>query len=238
MSASQRGKWGMSSMRADALLLPLLLLSTSAAHAAISCWGEPIAGPRVDLNGDGKVHGAWVLGGDQVSQRLRAGSSLNVLLPGYDSLAADSLCRLADGSEGRLRVVFGGRERFLAQQGEPAWSWLIKSADDLAGSLVLGDLKGIFVGKDKVVVGRSLSRRESADPAQLAADLLQREVPQPVVIFVSEELQQHYLAFFANNPLPGVFLSFDEPERVRDALNKYAKFHAEEQAGLLNYYCD
>lgn len=225
-------------MRADSLLFPLLLLSTSVTHAASACWGEPIDGARVDLNGDGGVHGAWVLGADQVSQRLQAGLSLNVLVPGYDSLAADDLCRMAEGVKGRLRVVFGGRERFLAQQGEPAWSWLIKSADDLAGSLVLGDLKGIFVGKNKTVVGKSLSRRESTDPVQLASELLLRKEPQPVVIFVSAELQQPYLAFFANNPIPGVFLSFDESERVRDALNKYSKFHSEEQAGLLNYYCD
>jgi hypothetical protein len=90
------------------------------------------------------------------------------------------------------------------------------------------------------VVGRGLTKSSLTEPSEVAAWLMdshQRRL-EPVVLFVSAGYQQRFFEFFSNNPLPGVFLSFDEAESVRDALNKYASVSADDQARLLNYYCN
>lgn len=220
-----------------------LFALTGYAHAVQSCWSEPIEGGVIDIDGAGTVQGAWVLSEALLPDRLqKAQGSLNLLVSGYDVLAAQRTCKQLAQLEGKpeVRVVFGGRERFLAQQGVSAWEWLVKPSDALAANLVMGDLSGVFVGEGKAVVGKGLEKSTLTDPAEIAVNLLERfqSHKQPVVLFVGAELQQPFLEFYSANPLPGVFLSFDGAENVRDALNKYANFHADEQAGLLNYYCN
>lgn len=206
------------------------------------CWGEPLEGGRIDIGGNGAVQGAWVLSESLLPARLQqAGGPLNLLVAGYDVISARRICeQLTKVENTQARLVFGGRERYLAQQGVPAWEWLVRPANALAANLVMGDMSGIFVGDGKAVVGKGLEKTQLTDPADIAAQLLERfqARKQPVVLFVSAQLQQPFLAFYANNPLPGVFLSFESAEVVRDALNKYANFNTQEQADLLNYYCN
>lgn len=224
-----------------ALLCSLCGLAQAASVPAL-CWGEPVEGGRIDINGNGAVQGAWVLSESLLPTRLQQASGpLNLLVAGYDVLSAQRICeQLAKAGDKQARLVFGGRERYLAQQGVPAWEWLVQPANALAGNLAMGDMSGIFVGEGKVVVGKGLEKTQLTDPSEIAAQLLERfqARKQPVVLFVSAQLQQPFLAFYAANPLPGVFLSFENAEVVRDALNKYANFNTQEQAGLLNYYCN
>lgn len=224
------------------LLLAALFLAGQA-HAASTplCWGEPIKGARLDINGNGDVQGAWILSESALPKRLQSSRApLNLLVSGYDVITARRVCeQIAASNNKQIRLVFGGRERLLFQQGLPAWQWLVQPANSLASNLVQGDVSGIFVGKGKAVIGKGLEQSKLTDPAQLASILIERfeSNRQPVVVFVGKELQQRFLAFYSNNPLPGVFLSFDDAELVKDSLNKYAHFKPEEQAGLANYYC-
>lgn len=232
-------------MRNSGICLVLLCSLCGLAQAApvqALCWGEPVEGGRIDVNGSGGVPGAWVLSESLLPARLQQASGpLNLLVAGYDVISARRICeQLAKAGNKQARLVFGGRERYLAQQGVPAWEWLVQPANALAANLVMGDMSGIFVGEGKVVVGKGLEKTQLTDPAEIAAQLLERfqARKQPVVLFVSAQLQQPFLAFYAANPLPGVFLSFENAEVVRDALNKYASFNTQEQADLLNYYCN
>lgn len=112
-------------------------------------------------------------------------------------------------------------------------------ADAVAANLVMEALPGIFVGRGKAVFGQGLEQSGITEPAKMAAWLMDHYQGgrQPVVLFVEAPYQQSFFEFFSTSPLPGVFLSFESPEEVRDALNKHARFSADDQAGLLNYYC-
>lgn len=212
-----------------------------ASAPAASCWSDPASGLRIDVDGDGGAPGALSLPEALLPQRLgQVRGSVDLLVNGYDVLKAQRLCQQVEAAKAPLaKVVFGGRERYLAQQGAPAWDWLMVDADAVAANLVMGVLPGIFVGKGKAVIGQGLEKSAITDPAKMAAWLMDNYQGrrQPVVLFVSGAYQQPFFEFFSASPLPGVFLSFESPESVRDALNKHAKFSADDQARLLNYYC-
>ena len=230
-------------MLSKGLLLGLLALPAlaSANASMVSCWGEPTRGLSIDVDGSGSVSGALALPETLVPQRLeQVRGSVDLLVHGYDLLKAQRLCQEISAAKSPLaKVVFGGRERYLAKQGAPAWDWLLVSADDVAANLVMGQLPGILVGDGQTVVGRGLEKSSLTDPVKMALWLMQgyQAKHQPVVLFVDDAYQQPFFEFFSENPLPGVFLSFGSPQSVRDALNKHAKFSADEQARLLNYYC-
>ncbi|UUY07320.1 hypothetical protein LRS11_16020 [Pseudomonas sp. J452] len=229
-------------MASKALWLGLCLLpGLIAAETAAQCWSEPTDAVRIDIDGTGGIVGALALPETLVSQRLaQSRVPMELLLNGYDVLKAERVCQQVSATKGSAAgVLFGGRERYLAQQGEPAWNWLMVSADAVAANLVMGVLPGVFVGEGKAVVGKGLEQSAITDPAKMAAWLMDtyQGKRQPVVLFISAEHQQPFFEFFSSSPLPGVFLSFESPETVRDALNKHAKFSADDQARLLNYYC-
>jgi len=234
---------GMHSALSKGVMLGLLLapgLAYATASTA-SCWGEPTTALNIDVDGSGTISGALSLPETLLPKRLeQIHSPVDLLVNGYDVLKAQRLCQQISTVKAPLaKVIFGGRERYLAKQGAPAWNWLIVSSNDVAANLVMGELPGIFIGEGKAVVGRGLEKSPLTDPAKLAAWLMDtyQGKHQPVVLFVNSAYQQPFMEFFSENPLPGVFLSFESPESVRDALNKHAKFSADDQARLLNYYC-
>jgi hypothetical protein len=223
----------------------VLLVSCIKAFAqtdALACWTTQVSPHLIDVDGTGTVQGAWSVPHGLLHSRLQSTTTAQtLLLPGYDVLAVRRVCtELQAAGLNHGRILFGGRERLLAQQGVPAWDWLLVSTDSLAANLLSGELSGWFIGKGKTVVGQGLSKSPLTDPSAVAAKLidLQRTSFQPRVLFVDAEHQQPFFDFFSNNPLPGVFLSFEEAEKVRDVLNKHASFSANEQARPLNYYCD
>lgn len=205
------------------------------------CWSEPVEGLRIDVDGDGTLAGALALPEPLLASRLKqVRGPVDLLVSGYDVLKARRLCQqAAEVNAGLARVVFGGRQRQLAQQGAPAWDWLMVDAQAVAANLVMGALPGIFVGEGKAVFGQGLEKSAITDPSKMAVWLMDhyQGKRQPVVLFVAPAYQQAFFEFFATSPLPGVFLSFESPEEVRDALNKHAKFSVDDQARLLNYYC-
>ncbi|XXF08324.1 hypothetical protein J3Q00_20435 [Pseudomonas sp. D2-3] len=207
-----------------------------------ACWTNTVPQQLIDVNGVGAVQGAWAVTDGLLLERLeRATVPQGVLLPGYDMLSAQRMCAdIQSVNPSRTKMVFGGRERIMAQQGAPAWDWLLVSADKLAANITAGKLSGIFVGNDKVVIGQGLEKTALTDPGKLAAKLMDNQLRkyQPVILFVFPEYQQVFFEFFSNNPLPGVFLSFDDAESVRDVLNKYTRLSTDDQARQLNYYCD
>lgn len=227
-------------------LVAAVLLSSSAAAVATpvsqGCWTTLVPQQLIDVDGTGAVQGAWSLPASLLMERLqRAQSSPGVLLAGYDMLSVRRICAdIQAANLPRAKIIFGGRERLMAQQGAPAWDWLLVSTDSLAANLLSGELSGLFIGSGKTVVGQGFEKSTLTDPSKVAAKLIDEQQVrfEPVVLFVSAEHQQRFFDFFANNPLPGVFLSFDEAETVRDVLNKYASVSANDQARQLNYYCD
>lgn len=243
MWTRRRARWGMSWMFNKGLLLVSLLAPGIALAAVpeVGCWGEPASSLRIDVDGDGAIQGTLSLQEALLPKRLQqVRGPVDLLIHGYDVLKAQRLCQqAADAKAPQVKVVFGGRERQLAQQGVPAWDWLMVDADAVAANLVMGSLPGIFVGEGKAVFGQGLEKSAITDPAKMAAWLMDnyQGKRQPVVLFVDAAHQQSFFEFFSSNSLPGVFLSFETPESVRDALNKHAKFSADDQARLLNYYC-
>lgn len=207
-----------------------------------ACWTNTVPQQLLDVNGVGAVQGAWAVTNGLLLERLkRATVPQGVLLPGYDMLSAQRMCAdIQSVNPSLTKMVFGGRERIMAQQGAPAWDWLLVSADKLAANITAGKLSGIFVGNDKVVIGQGLEKTVLTDPGKLAAKLMDNQLReyQPAILFVSSEYQQAFFEFFSNNPLPGVFLSFDDAESVRDVLNKFTRLSTDDQARQLNYYCD
>lgn len=208
----------------------------------LACWTTRPSAQLIDVDGVGAVQGAWSVPSGLLLTRLQATRTpQTLLLAGYDRLSARRLCAELQAAQlPQARILFGGRERLMAQQGAPAWDWLLVSTDSLAANLLSGELSGWFIGKGKTVIGQGLSKSPLIEPSAVAAKLIdmQRTQFQPLVLFVAAEHQQRFFEFFSNNPLPGVFLSFDEPEQVRDVLNKHGSFAANEQARPLNYYCD
>src|SRR3989338_5301362 len=237
--------WAMASIGKNcwAGYLALLLMASSAAMGApvpAACWTAGESAQLIDLEGSGKVQGAWVLSQGQLMERLRQTQvSTGILLHGYDLLSASRVC--ADIAQANLRqakLSFGGREWYMAEQGAPAWDWLLVSIDELAANILTGDLPGIFIGEGKAVVGKGLTKSKLTDPGQVAEWLMDTHQArfEPVILFVSVEHQQRFFEFFSANRLPGVFLSFDDAEVVKGVLNKYASISADDQARLLPYY--
>jgi len=226
------------------LLAALCLLGSAYAQAeadALACWTSQASSQLIDVDGAGAVQGAWSVPSGLLQARLQSAQApQTLLLAGYDLLSVRRICAELQAAQLPARILFGGRERLLAQQGAPAWDWLLVSTDSLAANLLSGELAGWFIGKGKTVVGQGLSKSPLTEPSAVAAKLidLQRTQFQPVVLFVAAEQQQRFFEFFSNNPLPGVFLSFDQAETVRDVLNKHGSFAANEQTRPLNYYCD
>ncbi|MDZ4335266.1 MAG: hypothetical protein U1A62_16535 [Pseudomonas sp.] len=207
-----------------------------------ACWVDQVPQQLIDVDGSGAIQGAWAVPSGLLMPRLeRAKAPQGILLAGYDVLSARRICAdIQAAGLSQAKLVFGGRERLLALQGAPAWDWLLVSTDKLAANLLSGELSGLFIGKGKTVVGQGLEKSSLTEPSDVAARLIdgQQQRFAPVVLFVSAEHQQKFFDFFSNNPLPGVFLSFDEAESVRDVLNKYASVSTDDQARQLNYYCD
>ncbi|MET1080946.1 MAG: hypothetical protein ABWY06_23275 [Pseudomonas sp.] len=235
-------------MRAEQLTgLGLVLWLTIASMAQATpipaaCWalGEPAQ--LIDVDGSGAVQGAWTVSSTQLNARLqRSTAPVGLLVAGYDLLATQRLCAQVSAANLRhAQLVVGGRERYLAQQGVSAWDWLVVPVDNLATNLLSGGLQGIFIGKGQSVVGKGFEKSTLTDPAEVATLLIergQRQV-QPVVLFVGAELQQPFMAFFSANPLPGVFLSFDDAQKVQRALSLHASVSADDQAHLFDYYCN
>ncbi|WP_139271160.1 hypothetical protein [Atopomonas hussainii] len=247
MSMKQQSVWVMACKLSKTALAvsALLMLSVAqllAAPAAPVCWVDKVPQQLIDVDGEGTVQGAWSVPSGLLMSRLeQAGKPQGLLVAGYDVLTARRICgdALAAGLY-QTQLVFGGRERVLAQQGAPAWDWLLVSSHKVASNVLSGELAGIFIGKGKAVVGKGLQTSTLTDPAEVAVmlmdGLLRRQ--EPVVLFISTEYQQTFFDFFSNNPLPGVFLSFDEAESVRDILNKYVSVSANDQVRDLNYYCN
>jgi hypothetical protein len=227
-----------------AVFVALMLGSTVVFAEPISsaCWVDKLPQQLIDVDGNGAIQGAWAVPSGLLLARLeRAKAPQGVLLAGYDVLSAQRICAdIQAGNISQAQLVFGGRERLMAQQGAPAWNWLLVSTDKLVANLLSGELSGLFIGKGKAVVGEGLKRSSLTDPAEVAVRLIdeQQQRFEPVVLFVAVQYQQQFFEFFSNNPLPGVFLSFDEAESVRDVLNKYASVSTDDQARQLNYYCD
>lgn len=224
---------------ATLLMLGNALASTSPIPV---CWGGQESQQIIDVDGAGTVQGAWSVPSGLLLARLQSTHSpQTILLAGYDMLSVRRVCaEIQAAGLSQAKILFGGRERLLAQQGAPAWDWLLVTTEKLAANLLSGELTGLFIGQGKTVVGQGLARHSVTDPVKVAAQLIdkQQRFFEPVVLFVSKEHQQRFFEFFSNNPLPGVFLSFDEAEQVRDVLNKYASISADDQTRQLNYYCD
>lgn len=221
-----------------------LLLGSSSGFAESSpgdCWTSRAPAQLIDVDGNGKIRGAWNLPRGLMLERLRQVKvETGVLLPGYDLLTTRQVCAdIVEVRATQAHLVFGGRELLLARQGAPAWEWLMVSAESVATNLLAGSLAGIFIGEGKAVGGEGLTKLPFTDPAELAARLMETHLArfEPVVLFVDTPNQQRFFEFFANNPLPGVFLSFDEAERVRDVLNKQARLAADARPESLDYYC-
>lgn len=233
------------SWQSAATALLILMLSSMGALAtplSPACWTNKVPEQLIDVDGSGAVQGAWSLPSGLLLERLQhSRTSQGVLLAGYDILSARRICAdILTAGIPQAKMVFGGRERLMAQQGAPAWDWLLVSIDVLATNLLSGELPGIFIGEGKAVVGKGLEKSPITDPAKVAAKLIDTQQMrfEPVVLFVAAEHQQKFFDFFSNNPLPGVYLSFDDAEVVRDVLNKYASVSADDQARQLNYYCN
>jgi hypothetical protein len=235
----------MSSSHVLAVVTGVLLATdlTFAEPARLSeCWTSQVPHQLIDVGGDGLIQGAWSVAAGMLLPRLgRAKVPQGILVAGYDVLSAERVCgEIQAAGISSAKLVFGGRERIMAQQGAPAWDWLLVSPDKLAANITSGSLSGLFIGKGKGVVGKGLRKSSLTDPHKVAAELIDKQLrnSEPVVLFVSKDYQQIFFEFFSNNPLPGVFLSFDEVETVRDVLNKYASISIDDQARQLNYYCD
>ncbi|KUM41304.1 hypothetical protein [Pseudomonas sp. EpS/L25] len=198
----------------------------------------------IDVNGDGAVKGAWTMTSALLPTRLKGSQErISLLLPAYDVLLASSLCQELGLSQGLHSAHFlvGGRERLLAQQKAPAWDWLVITIDRLATNILAGKVEGYFIGKEKIVSGRGLERLSIRDPARVAAKILAKRAAsstKPIVLFVRPEDQAAFLDFFSINPVPGLYLSFDTAEHVRDVLNQVASISKDlaDKAGL--YYCN
>jgi len=235
----------MNSRHANGKIFGLALLVgcfTGFAEASLDdCWIAEVPAQLIDVDGSGKIQGAWSLPRALLPSRLRQTSApTGILLRGYDLLGAGQICAdIAAEQQTQARLVFGGRELLLASQGAPAWEWLMVSVDAVATNLLSGGLMGIFVGGDKTVAGQGLEKTPLTDPARLAATLMETHQAhfKPVVLFVSAQYQQRFFEFFSNNPLPGVFLSFDQADVVRDVLNKQARFSSHDRSAALDYYC-
>lgn len=215
---------------------------TGFAEASLDdCWTAEVPAQLIDVDGSGKIQGAWNLPRAMIPTRLhRASAPTGILLRGYDLLGARQICAdIGAEQKTQARLVFGGRELLLARQGAPAWEWLMVSVDAVATNLLGGGLTGIFVGGKKTVIGLGLEKASLTDPARLAATLMESHQARfkPVVLFVSPQHQQRFFEFFSSNPLPGVFLSFDQADVVRDVLNKQARFSSHDRDGALDYYC-
>jgi len=228
-----------------AIALLVLILSSKGGFAAPlspACWTNKVPQQLIDVDGTGAIQGAWSVPGSLLLERLqRAQAPQGVLLAGHDVLSARRICsNILNADIPHAKMIFGGRERLMAQQGAPAWEWLLVSIDVLAANLLSGELPGIFIGEGKVVVGKGLEKSTLTDPGKVAAKLIDSQQMrfESVVLFVAVEHQQKFFEFFSNNPLPGVYLSFDDAEVVRDVLNKYASVSADDQARQLNYYCN
>ncbi|QFT21595.1 hypothetical protein FIV02_08370 [Pseudomonas sp. THAF187a] len=236
----------MTSKRVKCLVAASLLSLWGDASASAlpipGCWVSQASQQLIDVDGEGSVQGAWSVSSGSLLARLQSGRvSQTLLFAGYDMLSVRRVCsEMQEAGLYNANILFGGREWLQAKQGAPAWDWLLVGAEDVAANLLSGELSGMFVGQGKVVVGRGLEKLPSVDPAEVAAQLIdkQQRVFEPVVLFVSRDYQQRFFEFFSNNPLPGVFLSFDKVEQVRDTLNKYVSISADDQARQLNYYCD
>lgn len=196
----------------------------------------------IDVDGKGFVQGAWsVPNGQLIGHLQQTRVPTGVLLAGYDTLSVRRVCaEIEQAGLERAKVVFGGREWLLARQGKSAWDWLVSPVEKVAANLLSGSLSGIFVGPGKIVIGQGLERSTITDPARMAAWLIDNHQArmEPVVLFVEKEYQQRFLEFFSSNPLPGVFLSFDDAERVKETLNRYASISLDDQVRLLDYYCN
>lgn len=229
----------------QSVVIALLLSSSMGALAAPlspTCWTDKVPAQLIDVDGFGAIQGAWSVPSSLLLERLqRAQAPQGILLAGHDILSARRICTdILDADIPQAKLVFGGRERLMAQQGAPAWEWLLVSVDVIATNLLSGELPGIFIGEGKAVVGEGLEKSPLTDPGKVAAKLIDNQQMRfvPVVLFVAAEHQQKFFEFFSNNPLPGVYLSFDDAEVVRDVLNKYASVSADDQARQLNYYCN
>ncbi|MDR6679152.1 hypothetical protein [Pseudomonas oryzihabitans] len=208
------------------------------------CWSDKAGKVLIDVNGDGAVKGAWVMTSAALAGRLKASrETISLLLPAYDVLLANRLCNELglNGSLGAVHVLLGGRERLLAQQQAPAWDWLVIPVERLATNILAGQVEGYFIGKDKSALGRGLERLPIRDPARVAAKILAKRTSdriKPLVLFVRPEDQAAFLHFFSKNRVPGLYLSFDTAEHVRDVLNQVASISKDDtdKAGL--YYCN
>ncbi|KTS70908.1 hypothetical protein NS274_23135 [Pseudomonas oryzihabitans] len=176
--------------------------------------------------------------------RLRASKeTTSLLVPAYDVLLANRLCTELglNRSSSAVHFLLGGRERLLAQQKAPAWDWLVIPIERLATNMLAGQVEGYFIGKDKSALGRGLERLPIRDPARAATKILAKKKSdrtKPIVLFVRPEDQAVFLDFFSKNRVPGLYLSFDTAEHVRDVLNQVASISQNdtEKAGL--YYCN
>lgn len=237
MSSMRSSRWGVVIVLACAAVGKVFASSTT----DDACLVTELPQRLIDVDGKGRVHGAWSVPTGQLIEHLqRARLPTGVLLAGYDILSVRRVCtEIGQADLERAHVVFGGREWLLARQGASAWEWLVSPVERVATNLLSGRLSGIFVGPGKVVIGQGLERSTITDPARMAAWLIDNHQArmEPVVLFVEKEYQQSFLEFFSNNPLPGVFLSFDDAERVKETLNRYASISQDDQVRLLDYYC-
>jgi len=219
-------------------------VSLVACAAEKDCWSDKAGRVLIDVNGDGAVRGAWVMTTASLSGRLKASrETTSLLVPAYDVLLANSLCTELglNRSSSPVQMLFGGRERLLAQQNAPAWDWLVISVERLATNILAGQVEGYFIGKEKIASGRGLERLSVRDPARVAAKILAKRAAssaKPLVLFVRPEDQGAFLDFFSANLVPGLYLSFDTAEHVRDVLNQVASISKDltDKAGL--YYCN
>lgn len=208
------------------------------------CWSDQPGKALIDVNGDGAVRGAWVMTTASLGERLKASrEATSLLVPAYDVLLANSLCTELglNKSSSPVHMLFGGRERLLAQQKAPAWDWLVISVERLATNILAGQVDGYFIGKERSALGRGLERLPMRDPARVAAKVLAKRKSghsKPIVLFVRAEDQAAFLGFFSTNVIPGLYLSFDTAEHVRDVLNQVASISKDDtdKAGL--YYCN
>lgn len=205
-----------------------------------NCWTDQVAGSVIDVDGRDQLQGAWSVPAAGLSLRLQQGKGpMTILVPGYDLVSAGKICAQITEGDHQARLLFGGRERRMAEQQFPAWDWLFVSTDAIASSLLAGGVQGVFVGDGKVVVGQGFSQSALTDPSKMAAWLIDQPLArrEPVVLFIEPKHQQRFFEFFSNNPLPGVFLSFEDPEKVKDVLNNHASIAEFSDQGFPAYIC-
>ncbi len=204
------------------------------------CWIDRQSVKLLDVDGNASLQGAWSIPAASLFRYLEEDdSALTVLLSGYDLRAAQRVCEHIVGLNHEARILFGGRERVMAEQQQPPWDWLLVSAETIAAHLLEGSVEGFFVGTEKAVVGKGLSRTDLTDPGRLAAWLMDGSLArhQPVVLFVDPQHQQQFFEFFSNNLVPGVFLSFETPDKVKDVLNQHASIAAFGAESFPAYIC-